>query len=399
MKSKLKKVILIVGLFVLVCGLGIGGITLFSNMSSATIYDLRFVEKSGDSNVEIFEKDVYLTYGEDNSFDFKLLSSASEQTSYYVQSSDTSIASISYNKGNYKATYYKPGKVIVSATPVQGGAVYESFVLNVKENITTEFVLDGKSELIVDVYADEKVYEFDFIAKTNTNSELVNVSNLSVVDNYDKSVFKSVEIDAKNSKLKISADKELTQLKREIITIQSKNISADGQSHIVKTFSVVVNVNPKVSVGLQLLLSNDANFESYVVYKGEPLMGETKVENVYLSETYNQLFVKIRTVYSNGDVAFETSDIATLTKINDYYLFIGDSSETKTINVSGKDVVLEYEYLSNTDLAEADKFYTKSGSFWTYSYWDDRFKRDDVIIDKDGNIIGFWNWTEPPSGD
>ena len=89
--------------------------------------------------------------------------------------------------------------------------------------------------------------------------------------------------------LKISADKELTQLKREIITIQSKNISADGQSHIVKTFSVVVNVNPKVSVGLQLLLSNDANFESYVVYKGEPLMGETKVETVYLSEIYNQL--------------------------------------------------------------------------------------------------------------
>ena len=69
MSPKLKKAIIAVVVFLLVGVIALVAVSMLSNLSTTTVYDLRLVDATTEE--ELFEKDVYLTAVSKNNFNVK----------------------------------------------------------------------------------------------------------------------------------------------------------------------------------------------------------------------------------------------------------------------------------------------------------------------------------------
>lgn len=421
MSGKLKKAIIAVVVVLIVAVGGLVAFTMLSKVSTTTVYDLRLVEYG--TNSEIFEKEVFLTAEEDNKFDFGLKVSASAMTAFVVSSSDNSVAKVSVSGDHYVVSYYKVGKVTISAVAPDNASVNDSFVLTVKENYPINFDIPDKkpdpdnehpSYPVVEIYADNKEYVFGFTASSIDANSPVNNDTFSVLDDYDKDVFESISIDASNSKLVIKA-KQNVDTTIEFITVTCKTTDTDDEKAIVN-FLVGIEVHGNYISDMQIVLSTRPNFESsrYVCGSGDLKDGEQRVSGSQLvfCENINIVYAKVRVRYINGEYFDVTkqalasgNDSGTIKpppSLSYYQIKISETTSIKFIYSTAGQETIEKTftfYFYDTDSATYTKFLdnnlykkvVKDGSvIYEYVHWDERYKRDDAIT-KNGEIIGFKN--------
>lgn len=411
--SRLKKIIIVFVVFIALAGGALAGITLFSNMTDIIVNDLR-ITKAEDTSIELFKEEVYLTANENNYFDIKVLAYASDPITYTLTSSDTSIAKISAVKNAYRVNYFRPGTVTISAN-IAGVNIKDSFELVVKENVPTAFAItDNKAinEKEISIFADDKEYAFEFTALQGVQSDDMNISSLVLIEDYNRDIFEDIYIDDVNSKLIIKA-KESTKDAKEYITIQSKYIDSEGNSITVGTFTICVNVKGYYISGMQLIISENSTFDnSSNIYGGGVLReGEKRIESVYLTNKINTVYAKVRIIYTNNDI-FHVSqeDISTTvgassnaevhsSTFGDYYEIVVNKNNTQ-IQFTYEDIIVNFHFFYTQEGTSNYASFIKSlytetntleGKRYAYNYWDNRFKRDDVVTDKNGNIIGFLN--------
>lgn len=415
MSKKLKKAIIAVVIVLIVAVGGLVAFTMLSKVSTTTVYDLRLVEYGTTS--EIFEKEVFLTAEEDNKFDLGLRVSASAITSFVVASSDDSVASVSVSGDHYVVSYYKVGKVRISAYAPDNASVNDSFVLTVKENYPISFAITDEnrvSDSEVAIYADDKEYVFDFLASSINKNSPVNNDTISVLEDYNKEVFESISIDASNSKLVIKA-KQNVQSTTEYVTIICKTTDTDGELAIAH-FLIKIDVHGNYISDLQLVLSTRPNFDSSIYVHGDGILkeGEQRVGDSQLvfSANVNIVYLKVRVVYTNGqfvDVTKQVSasgnDSGTIKPPPSYAYYqikIERTSSIKFIySTAGQNTIERTFAFYFYDTSSADynnfienKLYEKvtvdGVVVYRYIHWDERYKRDDTIT-KNGEIIGFKN--------
>ena len=417
MKTKSKKLIIILISIVVVMLVGIIAVFVFSSLSSTTIKDLRLIDL--DSEVEIKDKRVYLTATDENFFDVALKTNQNSYTQYIVYSNNNSVAQVSTIDKGYRVYYKKAGTVRITATTLEQSNISDSFILNVEEFVPTELkITDDKAigESEIEIYADNLEYRFDFEALQGNVKENINLSSISVLESYDKSVFKSIYVDAVNSQLVVSAYQS-EAARREMFTLQSKQLDNEGNVKTVQTFVIYVNIKGNYIADIQLMLSVTPNFTTSKYIYGDGLLneGEERVEAVYLTDAIHTVYAKVRVVYTNGEMFDVTKDVTSASdlgsisrpQLSDYFA-IDILGQTATIKFShvGKEegVELSFIHLINGESGYNDfvnnKLYSKTTDYdgcdyYEYIYWDTRFSRNDAITDKDGKIVGFVR--EPPT--
>lgn len=417
MSSKLKKAIITVVVFLIVAIGGLVAFSLVSRISTTTVYDLRLVDYETDA--EIFEKEVFLTAEENNKYNFGLSVSASAVMSFAVSSSDSSVATVSIQDDHYVVSYFKVGKVTISAFAPDNAEVHDSFVLIVRENYPINFkITDDKriSEDEVPIYADNKNYTFDFLATSVNPNHPVNNDTFSILDDYNKEVFESINIDSASSQLVIKA-KQNIESTTEYITVVCKTTDTENGQMTIANFLVKINVHGNYIANMQLVLSTRPNFDSSIYVCGEGLLkeGEVRVSPVDLvfCADVNIVYAKVRVVYTNGEffdvtrsVSASGNDLGTVKpppslsyyqiKINSPATidFVYSIDGQNTMNQSFTFYYYNMSSVTYTNFLE-DKLYKKiekeDGSvIFEYVHWDERYKRDDAIT-KNGEIIGFKN--------
>lgn len=426
MSSKLKKAILAV---VIVLVVAVGGIVIFSSVtkiSSTTVYDLRIIES--ETKAEIFEKEVYLTADDNNSFNIELKASASAMTNFVVSSSDSSVATVSVAKGHYIVSYYKVGTVDIVAKAPDNSAVNDSFKLHVKESYPISFnVTDSENkDNEVSIYADDTDYAFDFVAKSVSDGVPVNNETLSVLDDYNKDIFELIEIDAENSKLVIKAKQSVESI-IEYITVVCKTTDQKTGKKTINNYTVKINVFGNYIEDMQLILSSRPNFDGtvYVCGEGKLKDGEVRVgqDRLIFCQDVNIVYAKVRILFTNGvyidaTKSAETAGISSDSKIQkskpglNYYqielccpegikfeYIHSYMRDGQVVDIETVDKEFDFKFLSTTGTEYQsfleNKLYKKtvseSGSVvFEYVHWDERYKREDAIT-KNGEIIGFKN--------
>lgn len=414
MSPKLKKAIIVVVVFLLVGIVALVAVSMLSNISTTTVYDLRLVDATTEE--ELFEKDVYLTAVSKNNFDIKIESDTSSLLNYVVTSSNVAVATVAKQENVYKVSYHSTGKAIISVMPAESDVVKDSFVLNVKENIPNSFaIIDAEADSAneVTIYADDRDYRFDFQAKKGTISENINLSQMVVVKDYNQDVFDDIYVDDATSQLVINA-KQSEGSAREYITLQAKH--KDGAGLVTTdTFAVCVNVLGNYIADIQLMLNEDPNFDASGNIYGSGIIkdGEQKIQNVYLSADISAIYAKIRVVYTNGQFKDVTGDnhsgaqssfgeATELLRLGNYYKIVvptGVESVTVKFWHDKKEENLTFYYLgektSSAYINKVNSFYERyteeNGAkvYYKYTYWDQRFMRNDAITDSEGRIVGF----------
>lgn len=432
MSSKLKKAILAVVIVLIVAGGGLVAFSMLSKVTSTTVYDLRLVDYETKS--EIFQKEVYLTAEENNKFDIGLNASASAITNFVVASSDSSVATISKNENCYTVSYFKAGQTEIMVYAPDNAEVNDSFTLTVKEYYPISFnVSDCENPNEVSIYADDKDYVFDFLAKSIGENVPVNNEALYVLNDYNKEIFDSIEIDAENSKLVIKA-KQSMESTQEYITVVCKTTDEKTGRKIINNYSVKINVFGNYISDMQLLLSSRPNFDSSIYVCGTGALKENEVrvsqDKLIFCKDVNIVYVKVRIVFTNGEYLDVTNPVNAvedgtigLTEFtkpypgkNYYQIEIKKTAGIKfqydhAYPRGGQDSIsnififkfydkpgdgssgIEYtDFIQNQVYSKTTK---EDGSVvYFYVHWDERYKREDVIT-KNGEIIGFKN--EPPT--
>jgi len=423
MKTKTKKIIIIISSIVGVLVIGLIGFLLASNLATTTINDLRILEVS--TNKEISEKRVYLTAEKNNYFDIKLKTSASRLTNYVVTSSDTSVASVSAINGGYRINYKKAGDAKIIATTTKSSNIKDVVNLEVVDFVPTDFELKNTAaKNKIEIFADGKEYRYDFTAFQGLITSNINKSSIKVVDNYDKSVFKSVKIDDVKSQLVVSVNKSQSY-RNEIITLQTKQLDNEGNVKFVKNFIVEVDIKGYYIVDIQLMLSNNPNFTTSTNIYSEKLKNdmadelnstllnenEKEVNEVILTQDVHFVYAKVRVVYTNKDkfdvTTSVTSQDAQKSQLTDYFT-IDIRSGSDPSNYTYKEVVTKFSYQGfessfifnylpsgetgynnfiNNNLYVLK--YDGNNPYYEYCYWDSRYKRTDAITDSQGRIIDF----------
>ena len=432
MNRKSKRIIIIlVTIFVLAVVVFIAQ-SVISNNSATVVKDLRIRQVVGENQVDVFDKEVYLSSEDENKFEVVLDYGVSSGIRWTVNSSDTSVAKAVSVKGRtFIIEYYKAGKTTITAHPVDSYAIKDSFVLTVKENYPTNFVFDdlisdseekypnsgytkADEENEISIYADTKEYTFHFKAEALNEQSIVN-NGLLVVDDYDKNIFDNVEIDPVNSTLTIKTKSEVPA-NTQVLTIQCKK-TEENKEEIIDNFQIFVNVKGYYIEYLQAQISETPNFEDGIVYiigEGPLQDGEVRIDNsLYLmKDVADMVYMKVRGVYTNGDYLDLTTNQAlgknfgllSSENIGGYIIaYVVTTSGSLTTNIS-----MEYGVSNPTSLQFSVSYsesilkelksnlYKKvedaSGNvlYYEYNYWDMRFKRNDEIT-VDGKIVEFIN--------
>lgn len=423
MKTKTKKLIIIISAVVVSIVAFIVGFIVVTGLTTTTVKDLRILE--AETSIEISEKDVYLTANDDNYFDIKLKTSVNGNTNFIVGSTNTAILTVTKIDDVYRVNYKKAGVARVIVTTLEASNVKDDLIVRVNEYVPTGFLIkDVEKENTIDIFADEKEYRFNFVTFQDKIKENINNSSISVLDNYDKSVFKSVSIDDHNSQLVVSAYKSEV-FRKEIITLQSKQTDDEGNVKVVNNFVIVVNIKGYYILDVQLMLSNTSNFVTSTNIYSQLLIddsegnldgvlldeGDKEVSGVYLTETVYIVYAKVRAVYTNGDKFDVTTEVAAenanKSQLVDYYVVnirkdLGENnysydSVSSKFSYRGFETVLTFSYLEegsngynnfvNHNLYK--KEFVGNDKYFEYIYWDNRYKRNDAITNAEGKIVGF----------
>ena len=415
MKTRTKKLIIILSSVMIFVVATIVAVFVVSNLTTTTVKDLRLVDI--ESQKEIKDKKVYLTASSENYFDVNLQINQSSYTQYIVYSTDNSVAQVSAVSGGYRVSYTKAGSVRIVATTLEQSNISDSFTLSVVETVPTELkITDDKAlaEDEIEIYADNREYRFDFSAMHGKISENLNLSSLSVLDDYDKSVFKAIYVDDVNSQLVVSAYQS-EYARSEMFTLKSTQKDELGNVKTVKTFVINVSIKGNFISDIQLMLSTTPNFTTSKYIYGEGLLneGEERVDKVYLTSDIHTVYAKVRVVYTNSEMFDVTNNITSekvsgnptvsRPQLSDYYAITvkGATSKIKFSHVGKEEgVSLDFIFLTEGESGYIDfvnnKLYSKyvdydECSYYTYIYWDTRFSRTDAITDAKGNIVDFIN--------
>ncbi len=439
MSKRLKKVLFILLGIVLTAGIAVGGYFLISNASSATVYNLRILTADG---VQINDTSRYLQVNSNNNFAISVdVSTSSGAKSCYFSSSNPSVAKVVVSNGKYYVQYYKAGTATITAYSSVTTSVYDSFTLNVYDNYVNEIVIDNQEDNKLTLYGDGTTYTYDYqstgvLADVDCNNMLTRV-----VENYNTDVIENISIDNVNKQLTISSQLVIED-SNQIFYLQTYYVDSYGVEHVVKNYSYNVDVIGYRINDMQILVSEDYLFSNKTyVYLSDTtsadsayiLDGETIISDIVLSNKINNLYFKIRVIYSNNtwkDVSYEDNILPTEIEGSDLnfvggwarkmdYWYVEMKQETistlssstldivrafsvsytdETVDSSiKKDFLITYKNSSSESYAEfIDKdLYARvldaSGNIirYKYIYWDTRFRRIDTIADYNGNIVGF----------
>lgn len=364
----MKKTLKLVGIFIaiLVVGIvgGLSGYFIIQKNKTFHIYDLRIVEPAEGANTYIYmnpekkyssikNKKVYMTANKDNKFEIAIFADTSNKTQdIKIVSSDKDVANIVYMNGKCYVEYKKAGVATITASIDKVVDSFDLYVYNqpaedfyvYDEKYYGDYSLDNRFLNKIVAYADDLVYEYDFITNSifndsdddEVNGDLLRVDESSI----DKDVFDLVEIDASRRKLIIKCKSTFSQFlvdnqelkKNKSITVQSYYYSEEGELKPSKTYHVDVRVIADTPEFLQIVMSSTPDFDdSYVFMDTLDFSGATEeyiynnIENFlsyqkaekYLAEndersTYetfftdkvSEIYVKFRKVYTNGDIVY-----------------------------------------------------------------------------------------------
>lgn len=282
------------------------------------------------------------------------------------------------------------------------------------------------------------------------NNSLIRIDPNSI----DETIFNKVGIDAKNKKLILQCKSDLTEEKNTRIAIQSYYKADDGTIKMSNTPCYVdVKVIAYVPEFLQIELSTTPNFTNSCVFMDTEIIDENLLtsENVksnqelfdkysryqkaeqYLSENdesavyktfFNEkvtkLYIRFRKVYTNGDIVylnpsdidknpfeinFKTSDDSNKLVVasnEKFYTLSLDgsyfSTENTTFDMSLKlsdydlNATFKFEYASVESADNVLKYYDYDSELkiFKFKYWDPRCRFDNVELDEEGNVIGFY---------
>ena len=142
--------------------------------------------------------------------------------------------------------------------------------------------------------------------------------------------------------------------------------------------------------------------------------GEKATYRAYFNENVKELKIRIRMVYTNGDIVYlkqgvnavisfnglAESDHCVLDPTNDFYIMKLDKTnifadESSKFTIEIKETVIgmnhlvrsfDFEFKTQTDWTN---YYTQDGKIYKFNYWDKRAKFLNEIYDKNGNVIAF----------
>ncbi len=459
MKKTLKLVAILISVLVVVI---VGGLSIYfvaQNNKTFYIYDLRIVEpvsgqydfvytNSEQKYKSIKNRSVYLRSNSQNRFEIGVYANTSNgMTNVYPTSSNENVAKIVYSNNSCYVQYQKAGKATIS---VSIGTVTDSFELTVYDIVADSFtVFDDNyygefssyypNKLIA--YSDGLQYSYNYEAKSSqeSNSYAVNNDMLRVV-NVDESIIESATINPKNQKLLIKCKSGFTKDIDTTITVQSYTISESGKIKVLGSQNISIHIVAHTPEFLQLELSTTPDFEdkcvfvdtikvdasdfdedqiknhleSYLDYKKTEQnlanAGEKAVYNTYFSQKVNKLYLRLRKVYTNGEVVVLTPNDAEnpyiltanssnlkLSSNSSYYILTLSESDFASgtfdidLKLNGENYLqhtFKFEYVK-FDKESITKLYDYKDGVFTYKYWDERTHFANEIFDSEGNIIGF----------
>lgn len=363
--------------------------------------------------------------------------------------------------------YLKEGLVTITSNY---HGVQDSFTIQIYDQMPSEFVVYDdeyfgeyatlfENELIS--YADDQEYRYEYflnnISNTGNNDnidgDLIRVDK----ENLNTDVFSDVYVDSATNELVIKCKKPETLQRDNIdstIILQSFYYNGDNEVVIENSYEVKVHVVRYIPEFLQIEVSSTPDFDEKVVFtdtvredssliitdamkqnpdlitqtvrdelddclsaeKAENYLsdnGEKSTYKTYFTDNVEKLYIRLRMVYSNGDIVYldhgqnatilingyETSEFCKKDPTDDYYIMtLNDSNyfdvDGKTFNISisligfVKAHVFEFEYKTQT-IGNEENFYELNDGVYNFTYWDERAKFANEIYDKEGNVVGF----------
>lgn len=471
MKKTLKLLLIFIGGLTAIIAGAIGGYFIISKNRTFYIYDVRLVEpidgmsgyiytdKEGEYT-SINNQTVYMNSTKTNIYPIAVFASSSiNSTDVKITSSDPTIAKIIYKNGACFVQYLKEGFVTITS---ELHGVKDSFSIQIYDQLPSDFnVYDYEyygdyAELFPNTlvsYADNEEYRYKYFLNnvsntgnnTNVDGDLIRLDQ----SNLDESVFSSVYIDSATNELVVKCKTPDVAQKDNIdstIVLQSFYYSEDGKVVIENEYIVKIHIVLYIPEFLQLEVSSTPDFDEGIVYtntqkidissitdeeiladpsllddylsaeKAENYLsknGEKATYNVYLTDRVKKLYVRVRMVYTNGDIVYLkdgndadfTISNPALCKIgptNDYYIMTLDKTNYFTsssvasfdigVSVKGFTFSFNFEFLYRESTAENISLfydYNSETKIYTYKYWDERARFINEIYDEQGNVIGF----------
>lgn len=439
MSKKLKIFIFTLLGLIVAAGLGVGGYFLISNLSTTDVYNLCILTQEGNP---INDTSKYLLSNSQNQFPISVDIETSGVKACYFTSTNPQVAKVVVKNGEYFVQYYKAGSTTITAYSSASTKVYDSFKLNVYDNFISEIVIDGKTDNLLNLYGDGQTYTYSYQATGILEEEYCNNMLTRVVENYDTSVIEKITIDQATQTIAIKSQL-ITYDSYQTFYLQTYYVDLHGQEHVVKNFAYGVNIIGYRIDDMQLIVSENYQFnnQTYVYLSDSTntegaflLENEKMVSDIILSENVENLYFKIRVIYSNktySDVSFEDNVLPTEVEGNYLnftggwvlgmnYWFVQLNAQTLAANVDQSDIVrffsisytdetvkssiskefkITYKYSNTTshkNFTDKDlyaKVVDANGNFirYEYIYWDSRFRRTDTKTDANGYIVGFIN--------
>lgn len=323
-------------------------------------------------------------------------------------------------------------------------------------------------------YADEKEYKYHFYLNNSTedggssdgtlvkvgestfskgsfDSELIEIGEST----FQNGTFESVSISTETNELVVKCRKPVLQQTEDTtdyIVIRPFFYDEEGSKVYSKPFLIEVYVVSYIPEFLQIEISSTPNFDEGVVFtdtvvdanfknnnsrddikndksllksylsakKAENYLaqntlnnknGEKATYNAFLTDRVKRLYLRMRMVYSNGDIVYlknndnaainiDNNSLCYLDPTEDYYImtltednyFDSPSKTSFNINISlnGFDKNHTFAFVYRKSIADNKRdFYDEKDGIYTYKYWDKRARFVNEIYDENGNVIGF----------
>lgn len=471
MKKSLKLVGIFMAVMLIVIVGGLSGYFLIQSNKTYYINDLRLVEPIADQSSYMYtdtkleyksikNKTVFMSSEEENCFEIGIYVNATDKANRFrIISSDTKVANYVVRNNKCYIHYYMAG---VATITVSLDGVEDSFELRVYDQVAEDLAVYDYTYYgdyakyfpnRVVSYADSTMYEYDYVINSvyghqdnSVDSDLIRV--ITPEDEWSKD-FDHVGINAETQMLEVTC-KPRTSTVDKTIALQSFYYSEQGELKVTNNYTVNVHIVAYQPQFLQLVLGTTQDFEDGYVFadttlvdtedlteeniledktildeflsyqKSEMYLASNKEKAVYdvvFTEKVSNIFIKLRKVYTNGDIVYlnptDTDNPYTLTTTNSDYFKLSQNKESYELKIDPSyfedktktfDVYLKLENLVNMSLDNTFVFrfaelsaenlnlfydYDFETKQFTYTYWDPRTYYDNERCDEAGNIIGF----------